>query len=193
MNRPIKAHKCPVCGTAFYKQGGAKFCAIDCHIEHYTDRTPGHGPDGDCHLWTLPSYNNNPRISTDKHGKKRTFAVRRILYAKSHGVSEQSFTKQVVHITCGTKNCVNPAHMVLGPVVKGEPVVAANPQKLDWDKVAQIRALAGKMTTAQIGNMFGVTASTVQQIFKNKIWRKELMPTPDSIVDNSASDTCAGP
>lgn len=176
MNRPITPHTCRVCKTKFYKQGGARFCALDCHIEYYTDRTPGYGPDGNCHLWTLSSRQQHPAISTDIHGKKRTIAVRRILYAKHHGVAERTFAKQVVHVTCGTANCVNPEHMQLGPVVKGEAVVTANPKKLDWDKVAEIRALARTRTTAQIGNLFGVTASTVQQILKNKIWKKERAP-----------------
>lgn len=172
-----KAHKCLTCKKEFYKQGNAKYCSEDCMLDYHVQRTRKVTTDsGVCWIWQGGTWNNQPKLDTEKNGKAHRIPVRRTLYARRMGIQLHEFDQQFVHITCGTCNCVNPAHMALGPIVEGESVAAVNPVKLNWEKARQIRTLAATMTPAQLGNEFGVTVDTVYKLLRNEIWKEACAP-----------------
>ncbi len=46
-------------------------------------------------------------------------------------------------------------------------------RKLDWEKVDQIRAWGGSMSTEAIGMMFGVSQTNVSMILRGVTWKEE--------------------
>lgn len=81
----------------------------------------------------------------------------------------------------GHEGCVHPRHvhwatpkenaadkLVHGTSGFGENNAAA---KLTEDQVREIRSLQGKLSTSEIGNLFGITGSNVWSIHHRKSWR----------------------
>jgi len=49
----------------------------------------------------------------------------------------------------------------------------ANPVvKLNWEKVRQLRALQGQLSTRRAGEAFGVSSTVVARIWKNRAWKE---------------------
>lgn len=81
------------------------------------DTTPGHGPDGDCHLWTAA-------CSKSGAGLFRTTADGMAYNFKAHRVAnwfkwKQDDTGLYCNHTCGVNNCVNPGHLYLSNKHRG--------------------------------------------------------------------------
>lgn len=72
---------------------------------------------------------------------------------------------------CRNRNCVNPDH--LDPVTNSENSHRGNRSKLNWESVAEIRALAGTMTNAEIGRKLGISRPTVSEVVHRKTWVDE--------------------
>ena len=86
---------------------------------------------------------------------------------------------------CDVPACVNPEHLFLGTlrdnmrdcVAKGRNFLPDNRGErsvsaiLDWEKVSDIRTR--RVTQIQYAELYGVSRSTVNQVQRNAIWKKE--------------------
>lgn len=147
------------------------------------DKTPGHGPDGDCWVWT-EGFNstgygqfNIPRYLNG--GKKVVRKSHQMAYELTHGKISEG--QSVCH-TCDNRPCCNPNHLWLGTraeniadmvakdrQAKGEQVGSA---KLTEEEVEQIIALinSGK-SLGDIALMFNTSRQNVWKISKGLRWK----------------------
>ena len=78
----------------------------------YVDKTPGHGPQGECWKWTgTTSDQGYGRIGVLTDGSLRNLNCHRIAYFLHYG--EEPHPLLVCH-TCDWPQCVNPAHLFKG-------------------------------------------------------------------------------
>ncbi|UNK39382.1 HNH endonuclease [Shinella sp. H4-D48] len=81
------------------------------------DTAPGHGPDGDCHLWT-------GAVSDGGSGAFSTVVEKARWNFKAHRVAhwfywQQDDTGLYCNHTCGVNHCVNPKHLYLSSSHRG--------------------------------------------------------------------------
>jgi len=122
MPRPKFNKICQRCGIAFIVERfeDQKFCSKKCFYDRpalsrvyaKTDKTPGHGPWGDCWLYT-------GTLDECGYGKVRHNGVKRGAHSVSYEVNIGPIPKglEIDHL-CRVRNCVNPAH--LEPVTHAE-------------------------------------------------------------------------
>lgn len=123
---------CTVCGRQYFRKKGTGFkrwaasttCSRNCSVavgqknrkwpsleerfEAKVDRTPGQGPDGDCHEW------QGHRIKWGYGSFKLGRAVKkahRVAYELAHGPIPSGM---LVKHSCDNPPCCNPAHLSLG-------------------------------------------------------------------------------
>lgn len=184
---------CEVCGQTYGpKYGPARFlasrsCSKGCAqrmrkrpsvVDRFwikVDKTPGHGPDGDCWLWTsnrLPygygTFNHRGKI--------------RKAHIVSHEISVGPVPDgvKVLH-RCDMPNCVNPSHLFLGThqdnmddmVAKGRGDAPKGEDhhgaKLTEEQVRAIRSDTRPNTV--IAAEFGVTKGAVWFIKARRNWK----------------------
>lgn len=76
---------------------------------------PGHGPDGDCHLWRGARSKSGAGVLTDATGIN--FKAHRVAHWLHYGyMPEELFC---IH-ACGVTECVNPRHLYLSSNKKGD-------------------------------------------------------------------------
>ena len=137
------------------------------------DRLPGHGPHGDCHLWTA---------SRDRQGYGKTSGLlaHRVAWELVNGPIPEGMC--VLH-RCDNPPCCRVQHLFLGTradnnadrEAKGRGVYM-NGSALTQSKLAEAdipvirKDLAEGMTYGEIGRRFGVTAGTIWFIAKGKTW-----------------------
>ena len=120
---------------------------------------------------------------TVRVGGRRLYA-HRLAYCKANGLDYDDIKGKIVMHTCDNPPCCNPAHLKLGThednvadrVAKGRSAtgVAHGLSKLDWDKVAEIRALSASGATQRgLGKLYGVASPTIHQILHNRTWKLE--------------------
>jgi hypothetical protein len=93
--------------------------------------------------------------------------VHRINYEAKYGPVPAG--KELDHL-CKQKECVNPDHVEA--VTHTENVRRGPHTVLDWEKVREIRRLAGTIKNAEMGRRFGVTETQIGYILRNKQWRE---------------------
>jgi hypothetical protein len=74
------------------------------------DKTPGHGPKGDCWLWTGSTTEGYGDIKVIIGGRKRTEKATHVMWFLCYGVWP---TQMLLH-SCDTRACINPAHVSEG-------------------------------------------------------------------------------
>lgn len=192
---PRESKECAGCGSTFYKpQGmypskwrGRSYCCFECvkansrsrdarqRFNEKIDRTAGHGPRGDCHLWTA---------GRDKQGyghfqmwAKSDLAHRVAYYFATGNHPGEAF---VCH-ECDNPSCVNPNHLWLGDQPSNMADMAAKgrarPPKGDEHASAKLTAavipsiLADTRSAAAIGRDYGVSDVAILQVKARRTWK----------------------
>lgn len=143
------------------------------------DQTPGHGPDGDCWLWTGV-------IDRDGYGrfsvKKKVVGVHVYSYSLHFGEVPKGLC--VCH-KCDIRNCANPSHLWLGDNVANTADMVAKGRhrqlygeqspnaKLTEQQVRDIRA--SNSSSSLLASIHGVSTGTISSLRSWKTW-KHLTP-----------------
>lgn len=127
----------------------------------------------DCWAWLGPK-------TLDGYGKK-TYCGRNILAHR--WIWEILFgpipNGLVVYTTCGTKGCVNPAHLACGYMADANRS-AVNTKLLPAD-IVEIRAAKKSATHATVdilAGRYGVSPITIREIWNGKSWRRKKLHRP---------------
>lgn len=129
--------------------------------------------EGGCWLWqgaTMVSGYGNVHVPGDSNAK----LAHRVAWMLVNGEIPRGI--MVCH-RCDTPACVNPDHLFLG--TQKENIVDMvrkdrSGRKLNWEQVDAIRiAEAAGEQAALIAERFGISKGHVQQIWSNRIWKKE--------------------
>lgn len=165
------------------------------------DKTPGHGPNGDCWLWTAGLFDDGYGVFQIEGAARR---AHRLAWEFTHG-SLPSFTNMkdgiVIRHKCHTPRCCNPDHLEPGTtadnvrdrdlagrtwegpigdkhwsVAHPEKVVRGMQQpnaKLTDDNIREIRRryAAGGVSQSELGREFGVEQPHISLIVNRKIWK----------------------
>lgn len=179
---------CPRCGQEFTTRARkpsvhcSRFCqwgSPDDRFEMYVDRTPGHGPNGDCWLWTgTINGSGYGQFSIDN----KPVSIHNFSYKKHKGHIPKGMF--VCHL-CDFKVCCNPDHLWLG---------TPRDNSEDRDNKGRGKACRGqmngnaKLTDADVlrirsdprtGNAlakeYGMAKSQISLIRSGKTW-KHLLP-----------------
>jgi len=130
-------------------------------------------PDTGCFIWCgtkgIATYNAYGSIY---HNKKYYPLLHRFVYYLFNG--ELSEDIQVLH-KCDVKSCINPYHLFSGS--QKENIRDCIDKKrfrcvLTEDKVMEILFLKGKLRRKEIALRYGVTVSTIKDIFSHRTWVK---------------------
>lgn len=149
------------------------------------DKTPGHGPQGDCWLWTgAPNSDGygSLRIGSRRDGSRTGIKSHRLSYLLHYGNVPDGL--QVLH-RCDNPPCVNPDHLFLGThtdnmrdrSAKGRgnhPTGERNAAtRLSSRQVATIREryAKGEVFQHQLAAEFGIAQTTVSAIVRGEIWK----------------------
>lgn len=150
------------------------------------DKTPGHGPNGDCWAWTgSVTRSGYGQIGRGGGRGQRVDYAHRVAYELHHGVDLGRARKDgplVLH-RCDNRACVNPAHLFLGSDAdnyadmrakgrerradqKGE----ANPQcRLSPETVIRVREHRG--TYRETADTFGISVGWAWHIRNDEAWK----------------------
>ena len=144
------------------------------------DTTPGHGPYGDCHVWT--AHLNENGYGTFKIEGKHCLA-HRVAFEISNAIAPND--NHVCH-RCDNPKCVNPDHLFLGNHVinmadmakkkrarppKGESHPSA---KLTREKVEEI--LRDDRSAAAIARDYGVSDGAILHLRAGMTWKSVPRP-----------------
>lgn len=154
---------------------------IEDRFHEKVDKSPGHGPNGDCWIWVSVKPPN--RYGLILFGKKQTLA-HRVSYELANGPIPKGLW--VLH-RCDNPPCVNPDHLFLGtPTDNVQDCISkgrnsngqrqrgeAHPKsKLKNEQVIEIRRLweVGGITQLKLAAMFGVSNTTIRCIIARTMW-----------------------
>lgn len=172
--RILKRRPCRACATVFQPWGtSAVYCSAGCSLSAKVDKIAGHGPQGDCWLYTGTVMNNG--YGELRFNGQKLYA-HRVAYEAAFGSISAGMC--VCH-SCDVKLCVNPAHYFLGTDAenhddcvskKRHAFGARNGQaKLTDEAVAQIRA--SDMSGKELARTYGVSVATISEVRNSKMWR----------------------
>jgi hypothetical protein len=194
---------CKQCGKAFQvlpskiKAGRGQFCKLQCKLDYFTTPAPERFwrfvlKTESCWLWT-GAKNKDTGYGVFVVATKHLMSAHRFSWELHNGPIPEG--KWVLHDCPGGDNraCVNPSHLFLGTntdnmrdasrkgtIQHGETHCFA---KLTDAQVLEIRNLLGSKSQRKIGDRFGVSASTIDDIGKGRTWRhlgpKVSQPTAD--------------
>lgn len=186
---------CAVCNTQFSRSPGEAaarwrgrlYCSLPCAyrgrgrriIDRFTekvDATPGHGPHGDCHLWTA---------ATDKGGygvfqlAGQPVGAHRMAWEIAHDCPVPSGLF-VLH-SCDNPPCVNPAHLSVGtPADNMADKIARGRTRVPFGSDHHQAAITAEQAVAiyhdprsseQIARDYPISGSMVLKIKRGKAWR----------------------
>jgi len=189
--------KCEVCGQSYGPKYGqkqfdaARTCSLKCAAEigrsnrkwkpvserfwEKVDKRPGHGPNGDCWVWTasrLPAGYGTFRL------KDRVQKAHRVSFMLHVGDLPED---RMIRHDCDNPACVNPAHLRIGEhfqnmkdmVDRGRgrapSGIAHHSKKLTEDQVRAIRSDLRKQR--EIAADYGVTQGAVAAIKSRRTWK----------------------
>lgn len=164
---------------------GRVYPSLEVRFWQAVDKTPGHGPDGDCWQWTKSKTEHGyGQIGRPRCEGGRVDYAHRVSYEIHYGVDlgRALKTRNLVLHRCDNPSCVNPDHLFIGDfgentqdmIRKGRKINAdqageANPaHKLTDEEVREIRSASGSY--AAIGEAFGISASWAWKIRNNEAW-----------------------
>lgn len=195
--KPITSQRpCDNCHTSFQStshDGGKtwrRFCSKECAnadfrrplADRFWEKVD---KSGDCWIWMAARNKGGyGQFSMLVRGKGQMRKAHRVSYELAFGSVPPEM--DVCH-DCDNPACVNPAHLFLGThtdnmqdkMAKGRHVPGGPPNgeqnhmaKLTSGKVREIRGLyaAGGTSYMKLGQLFGVSASTISEIVKREIW-----------------------
>src|SRR4051812_10470406 len=127
------------------------------------DASPGHGPEGDCHVWTgyrMPQ--GNGQIQTKQNGQWKLALVHHVAWWIAHNEWPLLY---VLH-RCDNPPCCNPLHLFAG--TQADNVADMNAKGRNGNvriPAETIRAIAEAVgTQREIATRFGVGGSSVCRI-----------------------------
>lgn len=162
---------CAECGNEYTGRRQSLYCSKLCYFHGHIDQTPGHGPDGDCWVWTgsikVPS--GYGQTSVDTCGVRGT--AHRHAYRLACGDPGEL---SVLH-RCDNRLCCRPDHLFLGDhhanwadaIAKGRPMTVV--PKLTTQEVQAIRRSSA--TARELAAQHRVTAATIHAILAGRTWR----------------------
>lgn len=160
-----------------------KFPPLIERFEQKVDKSPGHGPNGDCWVWTASTkYWGYGAISVPGKGVR---GAHRVSYELTHGPIPPGMF--VLH-RCDNPPCVNPDHLILGTpadnirdmIARGRKKIGVMPKgmghhraKLTDSQVIEIRRLwdSGGATKLGLSKQFGVSRPVIRGIVERRSWR----------------------
>lgn len=143
------------------------------------DKTPGHGPNGDCWLWTGTRYKGRK----DPYGgfffnKKHNYA-HKYAYLRFKGEIPQG---KLLRHSCNVSLCVNPSHLILGTTLENSRDMIEADRQLKGERNPQAKIT--EATALRIGELLdsgrtvlsvaielGVPKSTVANIKCGCAWQ----------------------
>lgn len=193
---------CQTCGVLFLvppsRKRTAKYCSYECTEEGKRNKIPDFWAGVDMSGGEDACWNWQRWITRSGYGEARMFGqncpAHRVAYELVKGPIRHGLF--VLH-SCDNRACCNPAHLSLGThrdnmddmLRKGRNAFGERQggSKLTVDDVRHIREIAGTMTLAEIGSMYGVTAQAIHLVIARKNWR-HVTPPPDRRADGQGSD-----
>lgn len=192
--RPPVTRSCENCGAEYRTNPAGKlhFCSVKCSrlaskgprlsrkplMDRFwgrVDKTPGHGPKGECWLYTGYLDDDGYGVFKDDNHKPRR--AHKFSYVKFKGEVPEGIN--VCH-ECDIRNCVNPDHLWLGDNnentqdmyrkgrgrnLRGSETAQA---KLTESDVLAIRASEDLGT--ELAKRYGVSPATISMVRTRKIW-----------------------
>lgn len=150
------------------------------------DKTPGHGPQGDCWLWTgAKTQFGYGQIGRGGGRGQRVDYAHRVSYEIEHGLvlGAARETGVLVLHRCDNPSCVNPTHLFLGSdadnsadkIAKGrnrtgDQAGERNPRsRLTDDTVRAMRLQRGSYS--ETAEAFGVSVTTAWNVRNRVTWK----------------------
>lgn len=145
----------------------------------YVDKTPGHGPTGDCWLWTGYKLQNGysmigrgPKSSGQEYVHRVSFMIH---------VGRMPAKGLYVCHKCDVRSCVNPAHLFEGTPQENNQDMAAKGRCIYHKGEAHYRAKLAESDVRQIrtsdlsakvaADRFAVSLTTIYAIRRLELWR----------------------
>lgn len=172
--------KLPFCSRPCSVRYNSHAKSIDERFWEFVDKTPGHGPKGDCWIWIGQFRGKYGKFAYNEDYKRKSQSSHRMSYALHHNKDLKELAPQILH-SCDIPACVNPTHLSEGTHednmkdmvskrrgLNGEKHHQA---KLNNDKVRLIRQLRLEgVSVAEMSRRLGVTANTVSRVIHKKSW-----------------------
>ena len=170
--------KCQGEGCEKDRRHRSRYCSVECLFWDRLDKTPGHGPNGDCWIWTGSVIPNTSYGAVDSYtaGGKRTSAHRRAYQLAYTDPGDQ----MVLH-KCDVRLCANPEYLFLGDhranwldaISKNRHVISmpgeANANaKLTVSKVQAIRQ--SPAIVPLLSRLYGVDDMTIRRVLSGRTW-----------------------
>lgn len=132
------------------------------------DKTPGHGPWGDCWIWIGGTVIKGRGYFS--LGRKLQPATRVVWLIER---KEYLGSLYALH-KCDNKMCVNPSHLFSGNQLDNMKDMASKGRnsvyKLKDEDIYGIRKLKGKLSQSEIAEIFGVSQGQVCRIINHNRW-----------------------